>query len=139
MGDGAPPTPGRTSQPGVAPTRLSAAWTGVAAAVVILTLVVIFIAENTAKTSVTFLGFHGRAPTGVLLLAALIVGAALVLLVGAARILQLRHAAHGRPARSEPTSARAPLAPDVSLSDTDAHTDAEAEAGARPVRSDTTG
>lgn len=102
---------GRTGSGARAPvssTRLSAAWTAVTGAVLVLTLVVIFTAENTAQTSVTLFGFHGHAPTGVLLLAALILGAAVVLAVGAARILQLRRLARSRTTSLEPTTEAPP-------------------------------
>ena len=77
----------------VTPTRISASWTAVVAAVLILIVLVIFIAENTQRSTVNFVGFHGRAPTAVVLLIAAITGAAIVIIVGAARILQLRKVA----------------------------------------------
>lgn len=81
--------------PGVsaAPTRLSAAWTAVVIAVVILVALVVFIAQNTQQSSVNFLGAHGRAPTSVVLLIAAVAGALIVIVVGTARILQLRRGA----------------------------------------------
>lgn len=75
------------------PTRISASWTAVVAAVVILIVLVIFIAENTQQSTVNFVGFHGHAPTAVVLLIAAIAGAVIVIIVGAARILQLRKVA----------------------------------------------
>jgi uncharacterized integral membrane protein len=83
----------------VAPTRISASWTAVVAAVVVLILLVIFIAENTQRSTVNFVGFHGHAPTAVALLVAAIAGAVIVIIVGVARILQLRKVAK----HSEPT------------------------------------
>jgi uncharacterized integral membrane protein len=73
-----------------APTRTSASWTAVVAAIVVLIGLVIFIAENTQRTTVSFLGIHGHAPTGVVVLVSAVVGAAIVAIVGTARILQLR-------------------------------------------------
>jgi uncharacterized integral membrane protein len=87
----------------VTPTRISASWTAVVAAVVLLIVLVIFIAENTQRSTVNFVGFHGHAPTAVVLLIAAIAGAVIIVIVGAARILQLRKVArhsesipHGR-------------------------------------------
>ena len=84
----------------VTPTRISASWTAVVAAVVILILLVIFIAENTQRSTVNFVGFHGHAPTAVVLLIAAIAGAVIVIIVGAARILQLRKVAKHSETRS---------------------------------------
>jgi uncharacterized integral membrane protein len=75
------------------PTRLSATWTAVVAAAVVLVALVIFIGQNTQQSSVNFLGAHGKAPTSVVLLVAATAGALIVIIVGIARILQLRRVA----------------------------------------------
>jgi uncharacterized integral membrane protein len=77
----------------VAHTRLSAGFTAVVVAALVLILLVIFIAQNTQRSSVNFLWFHGRAPTAVVLLIAALAGALVVITVAVARILQLRRAA----------------------------------------------
>jgi uncharacterized integral membrane protein len=74
-------------------TRVSASWTAVVVAALVLVLLVIFIAQNTQRSSVNFLGLHGTAPTAVVLLIAATAGALIVVIVGVARILQLRRAA----------------------------------------------
>jgi uncharacterized integral membrane protein len=83
------------------PTRLSATWTAVVVAAVILVALVIFIGQNTQQSSVNFLGAHGKAPTSVVLLIAATAGALIVVIVGIGRILQLRrvakHADQGTP------------------------------------------
>jgi uncharacterized integral membrane protein len=73
-------------------TRASATWIAVVVAVLVLVLLVIFIAENTQRTTVSMLGLHGHAPTAVIILIAAIAGAAIVIVIGATRILQLRRA-----------------------------------------------
>jgi uncharacterized integral membrane protein len=78
---------------GVRRTRVSASWTAVVVAALVLVLLVIFIAQNTQRSSVNFLGLHGTAPTAVVLLIAATAGALIVVIVGVARILQLRRAA----------------------------------------------
>lgn len=83
-------TPTRDAPPRPLPTRASASWTAVVVGVVILILLVVFVAQNTRQSSVTFLWLHGRAPTAVALLLAAIAGAIVVIAVGVARILQLR-------------------------------------------------
>jgi uncharacterized integral membrane protein len=90
QGEGSAPPP---TAEHVTPTRISASWTAVVAAVVLLILLVIFIAENTQRSTVNFVGFHGHAPTAVVLLISVIAGAVIVVIVGAARILQLRKVA----------------------------------------------
>jgi uncharacterized integral membrane protein len=75
------------------PTRLSAAWTAVVIATVLLVALVVFIAQNTQRSSVNFFGAHGHAPTAVVLLIAALSGAVIVIVVGMARILQLRRRA----------------------------------------------
>ena len=75
------------------PTRLSATWTAVVVAVVLLVALVVFIAQNTRPSTVSFLGAHGRAPTAVLLLIATLAGAVIVIVVAVARMLQLRRRA----------------------------------------------
>jgi uncharacterized integral membrane protein len=74
-------------------TRVSASWTAVVVAALVLVLLVVFIAQNTQHSSVNFLWFHGSAPTAVVLLIAATAGALIVVIVAGARILQLRRAA----------------------------------------------
>jgi uncharacterized integral membrane protein len=57
---------------------------------VLLILLIIFIAENSRSVTVSFLGAGGRISLALALLIAAVVGAAVTLLVGSARILQLR-------------------------------------------------
>jgi uncharacterized integral membrane protein len=73
-------------------TRLSAGWTGVVVAALVLVLLVVFIAQNTQRSSVNFLWFHGTAPTAVVILIAAAAGALIVVIVAVARIVQLRRA-----------------------------------------------
>jgi uncharacterized integral membrane protein len=77
----------------VSPTRISASWTAVVGAILLLILLVVFIAENTQRSTINFLGAHGRAPTAVVLLIAAIAGAGIASIVAIARIVQLRKAA----------------------------------------------
>ena len=57
---------------------------------VVLLLLLIFILQNGAQVSVSYLGMHGHLPLGVALLFAAVCGVLLVVLAGAARISQLR-------------------------------------------------
>jgi uncharacterized integral membrane protein len=71
-------------------SRTSGLWVGVTALGVVLVLLIIFIAQNTAKTTVTFLGWSGQVPVAVALLIAAVAGLFLAVAAGTLRILQLR-------------------------------------------------
>ncbi len=110
---------GAESLPARRHTRLSATWTGVVAALIVLVVLIVFIAENTQHSTVALFGLHGSAPVAVLLLIAAVAGALIVVMVGAARLLQLRladrraRAAGGegpRPGRPDASRLRAPTA-----------------------------
>lgn len=85
------PVPGRT--------RTSSVWVAVGAAAVVLLLLLIFILQNGSQVQVNLFGANPDLPLGVALLLAAVLGALLVVLVGAARVVQLRHTAR-RIARS---------------------------------------
>jgi uncharacterized integral membrane protein len=59
-------------------------------AVLILIVLIVFVAQNTASVRVTLFSFHGRFPLAVELLAAVAAGCVLTLGLGTTRILQLR-------------------------------------------------
>ncbi|HET9060977.1 MAG TPA: lipopolysaccharide assembly protein LapA domain-containing protein [Acidimicrobiales bacterium] len=71
-------------------TRTSATWTAVAAALVFLVIVVVFLLENLQRVRVTFFGAHWSVPLAVDLLLAVVLGGLIVFCVGAVRILQVR-------------------------------------------------
>ena len=83
-------------------TRISAAWTFVTIAIVILVMVLVFILENLHPIDAAFFGVHWRIPLGLDLLLAALLGATVVVVVGAARTLQLRLLAR-RNMRAAPT------------------------------------
>lgn len=70
--------------------RTAAAWTAVAVAVILGIALVVFMAQNTRQVEVTFLFFSGSIPVAVALLAAAVLGASVVLVVGTARVTKLR-------------------------------------------------
>lgn len=114
---GVSPRPAAAGATGtVSRTRVSAAWTAVGAGLVFLVLVVVFILENLQEVRVTFFGAHWTIPLGIDLLLAAVLGGLVVLLVGMARVLQLRMAArrhtrahHGpRPATAAPDGGTGP-------------------------------
>jgi len=78
------------SQHTIEPTRTSMVWTMVGIGVVLLVAILVFILQNGQRVRVRFLMANGTLPLGVALLFAALLGALLVLVAGAARVLQLR-------------------------------------------------
>lgn len=70
-------------------TRISAAFIALAVGIVVLVLLLIFILQNNETTTVRYFGAEGHLPLGVLLLFAAAGGALIVVIFGAARIIQL--------------------------------------------------
>jgi uncharacterized integral membrane protein len=98
--DQPPPEPARprtkgtkSTEPAVGFTRAGALWTALIVGFLILILLLIFIAQNTAEAPFTFLGLHWRLQLGVAILLAAVGGGLLTVAVGTARIIQLRRAA----------------------------------------------
>lgn len=71
-------------------SRIGGAWTAVAVAAIVLLLLLIFILQNQNTVSVTFFGGSGELPLGVLVLLAAVGGALLVVVLGVARMIQLK-------------------------------------------------
>jgi uncharacterized integral membrane protein len=89
-----PPTP--SPAPSVSEvkfTRAAALWSSVIAGFLVLTILLIFIAQNTESTSFAFFGWRWSLPLGVAILMAAVCGGLVTVLAGAARIFQLRRAA----------------------------------------------
>jgi uncharacterized integral membrane protein len=85
------PTPGESGHQLVVPsTRTSGTWTGIGIGLFVLVLVIIFIGQNTKNAPINFLWMHGSFPVGVAVLAAFVLGGIVVLLLGVARLAQLR-------------------------------------------------
>lgn len=74
-------------------TRAAALWSSLIIGFLILIVLLIFIAQNTDTGTFHFLGWNWTLPLGVALLLAAVGGGLLTVLVGAARIVQLRIAA----------------------------------------------
>jgi uncharacterized integral membrane protein len=71
-------------------SRTSGFWAATVGLGLILLLLIIFIAQNTRQTTVSFLAWDGEVPVAVALLVAAAAGLSLALLAGLLRILQLR-------------------------------------------------
>ena len=74
----------------IEPTRTSMVWTMVGIGVVLLVAILVFILQNGQRVRVRFLMVDGTLQLGVALMFAALLGALLVLVAGAARVLQLR-------------------------------------------------
>jgi uncharacterized integral membrane protein len=89
-------TPPQPAQPAVASsarvprTRTGAAWVALSAAALITILLIIFLAQNTRGTEISFLWMTTSTPLAVALLIAAVGSALLTLILGTARITQLR-------------------------------------------------
>jgi uncharacterized integral membrane protein len=80
-------------------TRAGMVWAAVASALVVLILLIVFILQNQDYVRVKFFGLEGAVSLGVALFIAAVGGGALVAIAGAARIIQLRLAAHRQRAK----------------------------------------
>jgi lipopolysaccharide assembly protein A len=85
-----PAEPTLPQQHTVEPTRTSMVWTMVGIGVVLSFAILVFILQNGQRVRVRFLMANGTLPLGAALLFAALLGALLVLVAGAARVLQLR-------------------------------------------------
>jgi lipopolysaccharide assembly protein A len=82
--------PSATGRQEVSRTRTSAAWLGVCTAAVVLVVLIIFMLQNTGRVEVSFLWMQGSLPLAMALLIAGVGAALLTMMVGVARITQLR-------------------------------------------------
>lgn len=71
-------------------SRTSGFWIAVVSLGLVLLLLIVFIAQNTRTTTVSFLGWDGQVPVAVALLIAAAAGLFLATVAGSLRILQLR-------------------------------------------------
>jgi uncharacterized integral membrane protein len=103
-------------------TRASSVWVAVAVGVVLLILLIDFIAQNNRRVPIHFFTLSGRVSEALALLVAAVGGAVVVLMAGAARIIQLRVSTHRHNRRAR-QAADAEPAPE---------TEAAPETGAAP-------
>jgi putative membrane protein len=95
-GQGNPAPPPSQPRQRVRGTRTGRVWVGVCAAALITVALIIFMIQNTHTVQVTFLGMTGSTSLALMLLIAAVGGILLTLILGSARILQLRHAVRKR-------------------------------------------
>ncbi len=93
--EGSAPTATSAPESSTAPgrarfTRASAAWMATGVALLLLILLIIFMAQNTTKIEIHFLGLDGSISLGLALLIAAVGGGVLVAITGVTRVTQLR-------------------------------------------------
>ena len=88
----APPSAGLDRRGHVKPTRASGLWIGVVTVAVLAIVFLVFIAQNSEKVSIKFLGFEGQLSLAIALLLSAVIGALVVAVPGILRITQLRRA-----------------------------------------------
>ena len=71
-------------------TRAGAAWVGVSAAAVVAILLIIFLVQNTHQVQVNFLGMSTSTSLALMLLIAAVAGIFITVVLGTARMVQLR-------------------------------------------------
>ncbi|MCU1451340.1 MAG: hypothetical protein JWP02_3510 [Acidimicrobiales bacterium] len=74
-------------------TRTSRAWWTLGGGLLVLLLAIVFMAQNGSDVPIHFLFFKGHIALGLALLLAAVLGGLTVLLLGAARMLQMRRQA----------------------------------------------
>lgn len=84
----APPAPRAMSR--VPRTRTGTAWFGICVAALLFVVLIVFMLQNTGSVEVSFLWMHGNLPLALALLVAAVGAALLTMVIGAARITQLR-------------------------------------------------
>lgn len=77
-------------------------WIAIGVAVVLLVLLIIFIAENSRDVTISFLGVEGTISLALAMLISAVAGVVITLLVGTARILQLRREVRRSARRAPP-------------------------------------
>jgi uncharacterized integral membrane protein len=78
-------------------TRIGAAWFSICAAALIVVVLIVFMLQNTRSVEISFLWLRGSLPLALALLIAGVGTAILAMVVGTARITQLRRAFRRQP------------------------------------------
>jgi uncharacterized integral membrane protein len=86
------PPAGMDSKGRVRRTKVGGVWVALLLAALLLILLIIFIAQNTTKVAIHFLGFNGHISLGLALLIGAVAGLLVAGAIGTVRIMQLRKA-----------------------------------------------
>ena len=102
---------GRARRVALGPTRISWTWVALVVGVLLGVALVDFLVENTRSTEIAFFSVSGHVPLTAALLVAALAGASVVLVVGGARLVQLRRGVRAMAAGVEPPGAERPAVP----------------------------
>jgi putative membrane protein len=91
----APSSSATTPTSPVPRTRTGAAWVGIGAVVLMFVVLIVFMLQNTRPVEVSFLWMNGSLPLALALLVAGIGVGVLAMVVGTARVTQLRRLVRG--------------------------------------------
>jgi uncharacterized integral membrane protein len=83
-------TPDASSHMAPRTTRTAAAWFSICLAALLLVILIVFMLQNTRTVEISFLWLHGSVPLALGLLVASVGTAVATMIVGVARITQLR-------------------------------------------------
>lgn len=86
------PAPGLDRNGRVRKSRSSALWVGAIVTAILLIALLIFIAQNSQRVTIHYLGLNGHFSLAIALLLAAVIGVLLIAIPGSVRILQLRRA-----------------------------------------------
>lgn len=91
-----PETPDNNKEEASSPkcSRLGATWLILTAFVLLLILLIVFMIQNSQSVHIHYLGASGRLPLSIAMLISAVVGAFLAILIGSARIIQLKYRLH---------------------------------------------
>jgi uncharacterized integral membrane protein len=96
----------RARRVALGPTRTSWTWIALVVCVVLGIALVDFLVQNTRSTEIEFFSVSGRVPLTAALLVAALAGASVVLVVGVARMIQLRRGVRATGATPSPAPTR---------------------------------
>jgi putative membrane protein len=71
-------------------SKVATVWVTLAAFLIILILLIVFILQNSTSVHISYLGSHGTVQFGLAMLIAAVAGAVLTFLIGTTRIIQLK-------------------------------------------------
>jgi uncharacterized integral membrane protein len=74
-------------------TKMAAAWWALIVGLLVLVILLVFIGQNTGSTTIHFLGWDWSTPVAVAILVSAVCGSGITVLIGLARMVQLRRAA----------------------------------------------
>jgi putative membrane protein len=91
-----PVPPTRQDEKPIVPTRTGMVWVSICGATLLAIALIVFLAQNTVPVRVHFLGLSGSASLALMMLIAAVAGMLITVIIGSARIIQLRRRVNRR-------------------------------------------